>query len=250
MIERRQEGAVTVLRLQHKKANALDVELMAAMESELAAAEEAGQAVVITGSGSIFSAGVDLFRVLDGGASYLESFLPGLDALLTRLFTFPRPAVAAVNGHAMAGGWIVAAACDYRVMTLGTGKAGLPELQVGVAFPPIALETVRFTTPPAQLAPLVLAGRNYTGDEALRAGLVDEAVDAEQVLPRAIEVAQALARVPADAYRLTKQQLRAPAVERVKAADATATEVRAQWAAGDTADVIRAYLERVVGKRG
>jgi enoyl-CoA hydratase len=250
MIERRQEGAVTVLQLQHKKANALDVELMAALESELAAAEQAGQAVVITGTGSIFSAGVDLFRVLEGGDAYLASFLPGLDALLVRLFTFPRPAVAALNGHAMAGGWIVAAACDYRVMTLGTGKVGLPELQVGVAFPPIALETVRFATPPSQLASLVFAGRSFTGDEALQAGLVDEAHDAGRVLPRAVEVAQALARVPADAYRLTKQQLRAPAVERVRAADATAAEVRAQWAGGKTAAVIRAYLDRVVGKRG
>ncbi|HEV8628701.1 MAG TPA: enoyl-CoA hydratase-related protein, partial [Thermoanaerobaculia bacterium] len=88
MIERSQEGAVTVLQLQHKKANALDVELLGALDAEIAAAERAGQALVITGSGSIFSAGVDLFRLLAGGDAYLDEFLPALDRLLLRLFTY------------------------------------------------------------------------------------------------------------------------------------------------------------------
>src|SRR4029078_577540 len=232
MIERRVEGPVTVLELRHKKANALDVELLTALEVELAAAERAGQAVVLTGTGSIFSAGVDLYRVLDGGTSYLEAFLPALDSSLRRLFTFPRPAGAAINGRAMAGGWILACSCDYRVASLTAGKLGLPELHVGVAFPPIAaahrrvrntasafppiaVETVRFATPAAQLQALVLAGRTYSGEDAQRHGLVDEAVPAEAALARAVSVATALGNVPADAYRLTKEQLRAPTLERV-----------------------------------
>jgi enoyl-CoA hydratase/carnithine racemase len=248
MIESRDEGAVTVLELRHKKANALDVELLAALEAELAAAERAGQAVVLTGTGSIFSAGVDLYRVLDGGAAYLDAFLPALDSALQRLFSFPRPVVAAINGHAMAGGWVLACGCDYRVASLAAGKLGLPELQVGVAFPPIAVETVRFATPVSQLHALVLAGRTYSGEEAQRHGLVDEAVPAEGVLARALAVATALAQVPADAYRLTKEQLRAPTVQRVAAATASAAAVHAQWASGDAAASIRAYMDRVVGK--
>ena len=248
MIERRVEGPVTVLEMRHKRANALDVELLAALLDELAAAERAGQAVVLTGTGSIFSAGVDLYRVLDGGAQYLDAFLPGLDSALQRLFTFPRPAVAAINGHAMAGGWILACACDYRVASLAAGKLGLPELQVGVAFPPIAIETVRFATPAAQIQALVFAGRTYSGEEAERHGLVDEAVPAEAVLARALSVATALAHVPADAYRLTKEQLRAPTMERVAAAGESAAAVHAQWASGEAAASVRAYMERVVGK--
>lgn len=250
MIERRDEGAVTVLEMQHKKANALDFELLAGLEEALADAQRAGRAVVLTGTRSIFSAGVDLFRVLDGGAAYLDSFLPALDSALQRLFAFPRPVVAAVNGHAMAGGWILACSCDYRVASLAAGKLGLPELQVGVAFPPIAVETVRFATPASQLHALVFAGRTYTGEEALRCGLVEEAVAAEEVLPRAIAVAQQLARVPADAYRLTKEQLRAPTLERVAAAAETAAAVRAQWMDPATASSIRSYMDRVVGRSG
>jgi len=248
MIERRHDGPVTILQLQHGKASALDVELLGALESELAEAEAAGQAIVITGTRSIFSAGVDLFRVLDEGDAYLASFLPALDAALLRLFTFPRPAVAAINGHAMAGGWILACACDYRVMTLGAGKAALPELQVGVAFPPIAIEAVRFATPAAHLHALVFAGREYTGEEALRAGLVEEAVEADSVVDRAVAVAKAMARTPVAAYRLTKDQLRAPNVARVAAATAARAAVREQWSGDDTATIIRSYLDRVVGK--
>jgi enoyl-CoA hydratase len=248
MIERRIEGPVTVLRLQHGKASALDVELLGALESELAEAEASAQAIVLTGTRSIFSAGVDLFRVLDEGDAYLTSFLPALDSALLRLFTFPRPAVAAINGHAMAGGWILACACDYRVMTLGSGKAALPELQVGVAFPPIAIETVRFATPAAHLHALVFAGREYTGEEALRAGLVEEAVEPDAVMVRALEVAKVMARTPFEAYRLTKEQLRAPTVARVAAASSTARAVHAQWSGDDTASIIRTYLDRVIGK--
>ncbi|HEV8239216.1 MAG TPA: enoyl-CoA hydratase/isomerase family protein [Thermoanaerobaculia bacterium] len=248
MIERRDEGPVTILELRHKKANALDVELLGALEDELAAAERAGQAIVLTGTGSIFSAGVDLYRVLDGGTAYLDSFLPALDSTLRRLFTFPRPAVAAINGHAMAGGWILACSCDYRVASLAAGKLGLPELHVGVAFPPIAVETVRFATPVSQLNVLMLAGRTYSGEEAARHGLVDEAVPAEAVLARAVAVATGQASIPANAYGLTKQQLRAPTMERVEAATATAAAVRAQWASGDAVASIRAYMDRVVGK--
>src|ERR1044072_3694072 len=138
MIERREEGPVTILELRHKKANALDVERLWALLDELAAADRAGQAVVLTGTGSIFSAGVDLYRVLDGGASYLDAFLPALDAALRRLFTFPRPAGAAITGPPRAGGGTLACAGDYRVSSPTGGKLAPPELKVGVAFPPIA----------------------------------------------------------------------------------------------------------------
>jgi enoyl-CoA hydratase len=250
VIEIRQEDGVRVLQMRHHKANALDAELLAALEDALAGAEAAGDAVVLTGSGSIFSAGVNLFRVLDGGAEYLEGFLPVLDSALRRLFSFARPAVAAVNGHAMAGGWILACACDYRVMALGYGKLGTPELQVGVPFPPVPLEVLRSAMPPQHLQAMALAGKTFNGEEALRAGLVEEALAPGDVVGRAVAVAEQLARVPAAAYRLTKLQLRQPYLDRAGAASGVLAEVRAAWMAPETATVIRGYLERVVGKAG
>src|SRR5690349_13241143 len=94
----------------------------------------------MTGSGSSFSAGVDLFRIVNQGPGYGRQFLPVLDDFLRKTLTFPKPVIAAINGHAIAGGCILAAACDYRIMTDGQGRIGIPELAVGVPFPALPLQ--------------------------------------------------------------------------------------------------------------
>src|SRR5262249_12232253 len=147
MIERSQHEGVLTLRLAHGKASALDVELLDALLGELNGAGEDVRAVILTGTGSIFSAGGDLFRVTRGGADYVRRCLPLLSRFLRTLFTFPRPVVAAVNGHAIAGGCVIVLACDTRLMAEGTGTIGVPELVVGVPFPTSALEVVRFAVP-------------------------------------------------------------------------------------------------------
>src|SRR5690348_4539859 len=103
MIERETIDGITVLRLAHGKASAMDVELCEAIMRELRGANDA-RAVILTGSGTIFSAGVDLFRMTNEGAPYVDRFFPLLREALEALFRFPRPIVAAVNGHAIAGG--------------------------------------------------------------------------------------------------------------------------------------------------
>jgi enoyl-CoA hydratase len=248
VIERRQEGHVTVLQLHHGKASALDLELLDAADAELRRAERDSPAVVLTGTGAIFSAGVDLFRVLDEGEGYLRRFLPALARVCERLVSFPRPLVAAINGHALAGGWVFACACDYRVMAAGNGRLGVPELQVGVAFPPIALEAVRQGTPRHLLDAMIFGGRTYTAEEAERERLVEEVVPAGVLLARAVQLAECMARIPAEAYRLTKQQLRRPTLERAAAAGSTMAEVEAQWTSPEAVAAIRAYVDRVVGK--
>jgi enoyl-CoA hydratase len=250
VIETTRDGAVTVLRLAHGKANALDLELLDALTEALRAREREPGAVVITGSGNIFSAGVDLHRLLAGGAGYLDRFLPALDAACERLLSFPRPLVAALNGHALAGGWIFACAADYRVVAAGRFKLGVPELQVGVPFPPAPLETLRLHTPPHLLGRMVFACGTLTVEEAHALGLVEEVVAPEALVARAVERAAAMASIPAESFRLTKQQVRAPAVERIRAAAEVDAEVAARWAAPETAEVIRGYLARVVGKGG
>ena len=125
MIHREPHGPITVLRMDHGKANAMDVELLDGLSEALAEADASdAQALVLTGTGRIFSAGVDLFRVLDGGAEYLGRFLPALSRALKDLFAFPRPVVAALNGHAIAGGCILACACDHRADGAGSGRLG------------------------------------------------------------------------------------------------------------------------------
>ncbi len=183
MLQTEQHGDVAVLRLAHGKASALDLELLEALAVELGRiAEGPARALVVTGIGSIFSAGVDLFRVVDGGAEYIDRFLPALDLAIERLLTFPKPTVAAVNGHAIAGGCILALACDRQVAARGPGRIGVPELLVGVPFPPLPLEIVRDAVPAARFAEVIYGGATYGPDEARELGLVGEVVEPDQLL--------------------------------------------------------------------
>src|SRR5262249_41228244 len=153
----------------HGKVHALDLELLLAF-TETMQRLAGGPAVVLTGTGTVFSAGVDLRRIVAGGPAYVREFLPALSAAFLAVFDHPRPVVAAVTGHAVAGGCVIAAACDVRLMSAGT--IGLTELLVGVPFPTSALEIVRFAAGPAATG-LALTGRALTPGEAFQIGLVD-----------------------------------------------------------------------------
>ena len=155
MLETEDRSGVTVLRLKHGKVNALDTELLRAITAAFQDLDPTA-AVVLTGHGSAFSAGVDLKRIVDGGQPYVREFLPALTETFLAVFNHPGPVVAAVNGHAIAGGCVLAAACDARLMS--GGRIGLAELSVGVPFPTVALEIMRHAVGPA-VGNLVLTAR-------------------------------------------------------------------------------------------
>ncbi len=251
MIHHQARDKVAVLRMEHGKANAVDTDLFRDLNQALDAVDDSpARALVLTGSGRMFSAGVNLFAVLEGKAPYLETFLPMLSASIRRLFSHRLPVVAAVNGHAIAGGAILAAACDRRVMNRDHGKIGVTELMVGVPFPVDALETLRFLVPERTIQSLVYSGRTVSATEALETGLVDEVAADEQVLDRACEIASRLAAIPGDAFALTKRQIRQPTLERMRAlAPDVDPEVLAIWSAPETLATIRAFVEKNVGKK-
>jgi enoyl-CoA hydratase len=249
MIERSQHEGILTLRLVHGKVSAIDVELLDALLRELDGVADDVRALILTGTGSIFSAGVDLFRLTQEGAEYVRRFLPLLSRFVRTLFTFPRPVVAAVNGHAIAGGCVMVLACDARLMAKGAGTIGLPELLVGVPFPAAALEVVRFAVPRDKLQSLLYTGRTLPPQEAVTAGLVDEVVEPDDLLARAQQIARQLALIPPQVYRLTKQSLRAEALERIERArelqDQATLEV---WTAAETHAHVHEYLRRTLRK--
>lgn len=252
MIDVEQRSAVTVLRLAHGKANALDVELCDGLTAQLETLRTSATsgAVVLVGTGSIFSAGVDLRRVLDGGVAYLYAFLPALTRLFDTVYFHPKPVVAAVNGHAIAGGCVLACAADRRLMARDGGRIGVPELLVGVPFPTVALEIMRGTLAPQHLQQLVFDGATLTPADAQAIGLVDELVDAPTLLERAVAAAEALLAVPAAAFELTKRQLRQPVQDRLQVTRADLDRVvDAIWRSVDTRAAIRRYVDRTLTKR-
>ena len=251
MIHLEQSASIAVLRLDHGKVSALDAELLAALDGALVAVEQsAARALVLTGTGGSFSAGVDLFRILDGGAEYVRRFLPLLDTAFRRLFLVPRPVVVALNGHAIAGGCILACAGDRRILSEGKARLGVPELRVGVPFPVLALEIVRFAAAARTLQDLIYSGATFTCQEALQRGLVDEVVPGPELLERALAVAESLAAIPPGNFALAKHQLREPVMDRAarlgREMDARILEA---WCAPEAGVAIRVYLDATIGKR-
>jgi enoyl-CoA hydratase len=245
MIDLTRRGAVGVLRMAHGKANALDVELCDALTAQFEnyARSDAG-ALVIVGEGRMFSAGVDLVRLLEGGSAYVQRFLPALNRMCATLFTLDKPVVAAVNGHAIAGGCIIACAADYRLMSRDAGRIGIPELLVGVPFPIEPLEVMRFAAP-RHLQAMIYRGLTLPPDLALQQGLVDAVVDAERLLDEAVATAESLAAIPPTSFTITKRQLREPAVQRMRAGASTDPSAAA-WASPEILRAVGNYVARTL----
>lgn len=244
MFEREVDGSVHVLRLAHGKVSAMDLELVDGLVGEMEELAGRAGAVVITGSGTTFSAGVDLRRVVTGGAEYVERFIPALGAMFEAVFTAPLPVVAAVNGWAVAGGCVLAAACDRRILAAGA-RIGATELRVGVPFPVSALEVLRHACG-GHTDEVVLGADLHAGADAVRLGLAHEVVEDSALMSRGVAVAATLAAMPAGTYRRTKDELRAPARDRMAADRAPLdAEVIAAWSAPSTLDALGKHLERL-----
>jgi enoyl-CoA hydratase/carnithine racemase len=239
-------GSVAIVRLAIGKVNALDVESLDELTGLLAdVGRSDARAVVVTGEGRVFSAGVDLFRYLEGGAGYAERLLPALSRTFETLFGLPIPTVAAVQGPAIAGGCILACACDLRLLA-DTAQIGATEVAVGVAFPVAALEILRYTCG-SRCESVVLGAGLHQGQAAVAAGLVHEVTPADTLFQRAMESAERLGALNPVAYRLTKAQLHRPVVDRI-AADAPSVDAAAArvWASAETIEAVRVSLDRTV----
>jgi len=248
MIDIKTEAGIAVLTLQHGKANALDIEFCEALAAEFIELRKSdAKAIVLTGQGKIFSAGVNLIKLSGGGAGYIRKFLPVLHRLYDAVFYHPKPVVAAINGHAIAGGCVLACCADRRVMSNDGGRMGVTEILVGVPFPALAFEIVRFAVPPRYLAEFTLGGATYVPNDALQRGWVDEVVERGELMSRAMAVAQSLAALSPPAFAQTKKQIRAPVAERMaQSGEATDKSVTEAWTAPDTLSYIRDYIARTL----
>ncbi len=245
MIHREDHDDVATIRIDHGPVGALDTELCTELASTLRSlVADPAQAVVLTGTGGSFSAGVDLRRIVDGGADYVQEFFPALSELFAAAFALDKPVIAAVNGHAIAGGCVLAAAADVVYMAEGRGAIGLPELKVGVPFPRIALEVVGHRVGEVPLRRMVVGALTYQPEQARDFGLVDDVVPADELTERARAAAAELAtQTPSDTFAATKAALRRDATERAERfadADATATLIWARHASDGT---IAAFME-------
>jgi enoyl-CoA hydratase len=240
-IEVTDRHGVTIVRIDHPPANALDPSLMAQALLVLERVRsEDPPAVVITGTDRFFSAGADLRIVPALSSSEQADMARDVNALFAGWYAFPRPVVTAVNGHAVAGGLILALCGDHRVGPRH-GQFGLTEVRVGIPYPSVALAVVMRELSPPAARRLALGAGLVDAATALDAGVFDELVDDGDVLERALEVARGLSELAPQAYALTKLRLRG---------DLSAGErsfggaERAGWATEESARFAERYLDR------
>src|SRR3989475_9437149 len=162
-------GEVALIRLENGKANAIGPSFLDRLEAPPGQPGDA-RAAVITGQGSAFSAGLDLPTLVDLDRVRMRAFVLRFETAMMRVFEVPIPVVAAVNGHAVAGGCVLALQADHRVMADGEARIGLKEARLGIGLPSVVVETLRAQVPASALVPVALEGLLFSPAEALRIG--------------------------------------------------------------------------------
>lgn len=207
---------VAIIKLNAGRANALNQESLAALSEAFNEVERAGaRGVVLTGYSRFFSAGLDLDALWNLDRSAMDLLVRDFDKIMLRIFAFPRPVVAAVNGFAVAGGAILALACDARLMRDEEARIGLNEIRLGLTFPASATEIIRHTLSIEYIDSILYGGQLYTPMEAMARGLVD-GLTAGDVLEETRAVCRRLAEQPVRAYAAVKASLKGPAIRRAE----------------------------------
>jgi Delta3-Delta2-enoyl-CoA isomerase len=201
--------------LKRGKVNALNepaVEEIADCLRSLAADPDV-RAVTLTGDGSFFSFGFDIPEFLGYSRESYKKFLHRFTGLYSYLFTYPKPVVAALNGHAIAGGCMLALACDYRIMVSGKAKISLNEISFGSSVFAGSVAMLNFLVGGKNAQRILYDAAMYPAETAAQLWMIDEVSSTESLMKNARELGQRLAGKDAAAFRSIKNLLRAPVAE-------------------------------------
>lgn len=209
---------LAVVRIAAGKGNALSPALVETLLDVLRRPDvaEASRGLLLAGDGRFFSTGLDLVALEQLDRAGMLLFVDRLQGLLAQLYVWPRPVVAAVNGHAVAGGCLLAMCADWRVLAREEARVGLTEITLGLPLPQSGLEISRAQLTPAAWAQVVYGGQTHVGEAALALGLADELAPADQVIEVALGRLRQWARHPPVAFHFTKAAARDPVLLRIR----------------------------------
>ena len=213
-VERRGETAVLVFA--RPPVNAFNLPFLAELDARIGELVEDVPAggVVVTGDGGAFSGGVDFKEVPGYSASERAQTIGHINAMVAALYGLPAATVAAVNGHAIGGAFVVMLACDTRLLAAGDARLGLTEVTAGIPYPACAMEVVKAELEPGIRRHLVMSGELIDPARALANGIADELVSAESLVARAVELARERSR--ARSYAVVKRQLKGETLARMR----------------------------------
>lgn len=241
------DGALGILRLDKARGNAIDDALLADLTAWAAEAnaDEALRGVLLASAHpKLFCPGLDLVSLIDRDREAMRDFMARFAQAVWGLFGLLRPVVAAINGHAVAGGCILALTADYRVMARGAGQIGLNEVRIGVPLPWSVVQLLRATIPASSVAQVALLGRNFADEEALRVGLVDGLADRDELEQVALARLAEFAEKDPLAFGATKGWMRSQAVAAMKAHEADTADVWLDaWFSAPTRERLRQMVD-------
>jgi enoyl-CoA hydratase len=208
---------IALIRMDDGKANAINFEMLAALNAALDEAEAKAKAIVIAGRDGRFSGGFDLNAFASLGADGVYKLLDGGAEFLLRLYGGPLPVVAACTGHAIAMGVFILNACDTRVGASGAYKIGANEAVTGMNLPIFAMELSRDRISPRHLTRATIQGFIYDPAGAVDAGYLDMLTEIEKVEATAMGIAAQLAMLPSGSYAWNKNAMRKGTLDRIRA---------------------------------
>lgn len=245
MIRVEQHGAVVEVRLDRPPANALTPEMLGQLHDTLDQLRVARPgAIILTGRPGMFSGGLDVPALLALDRPAMQAFWNLFFAVIRQLAGNPVPVIAALSGHAPAGGAVLALQCDYRLAARGKFLIGLNEVQVGLPVPPAILLALELVVGSRIARRMTTRGEMLSMDEAAAVGLVDELVDADQLLAVALARATELIALPSTAMNVTRLAGKARLIEALATANdpAAATDF---WFSAETQAGMRQLVERL-----
>jgi enoyl-CoA hydratase/carnithine racemase len=215
-------AGITTLVLKRGKVNALNEIVVEELHAALTGLEEdpTVKAVILTGNGKFFSFGFDIPQFLPYSREQFSDYLVKFTDLYTYMFLYPKPVVAALNGHAIAGGCMLTLAGDRRVMVSGKARISLNEISFGSSVFAGSTEMLRFCVGGRNATQILYSGAMYSAEEAQDLGLIDRVTIGEDLTREATELATEMSAKPAPAFAGMKLLLRGPVAEEMKRKEA------------------------------
>jgi enoyl-CoA hydratase/carnithine racemase len=243
-------GTKAIIRINRGKANAINADVIHELTQAILElkANESIRGAIITGKGEFFSAGLDVVELYNYNEEEILNFWRDYDRLLRLMIAFPKPLVAAINGHCSAGGCLLTLGCDYRVMASGNYRIGLNEVALGIVIPETVYHLYSFAIGRSKAYQYLLEGKMHSPDEALACGLIHELLPLEEVELQAQKQLDHYLQFRTAVWAQSKLNFRNALLQRIRTDfQSTFEHTIRQWWSDDSRTIMAGMIAKLKG---